>query len=167
MILLSERSNGANRATESRVPYMGGVMMLTKVLGHLGTIRVMFSLPCFCADSIYVVGDFNEWTPGATPLHRCMDGWCAEIELPAGCAYRYRYLVNNHRWLNDWHADCYVPNREGGDDSVIVTLLPHEMAGVEIICPYDGQPCMYELEVKHTEHIMMTLVCRCTRSNDV
>ncbi len=115
--------------------------MLTKQLGHLGTVRVRFSLPGFRARSIDVVGDFNAWTPGATPLRPCEQGWWVEMELPVGCAYRYRYLVDGNHWLNDWHADHYVPNDDGGDDSVVVTLLPHEMEQVEIICPYDGYPC--------------------------
>lgn len=118
-------------------------MMLTKEPGHPGSVRVLFSLPCFQAESIHVVGDFNAWIPGATPLRPCEYGWCVVLELPVGWAYRYRYLVNGSRWLNDWHADRYVPNTHGGDDSVVVTLLPHEMEGVEVVCPYDGHPCPY------------------------
>lgn len=116
-------------------------MMVTKQAGLSGTIRLFFALPCFRADTIHLVGDFNAWQPGATPLRLCKRGWCVGIELPVGCAYRYRYLLNGCRWLNDWHADGYLPNIHGGDDSVVVTLLPHEMDGVEVICPYDGLPC--------------------------
>ncbi|NJN66757.1 MAG: glycoside hydrolase family 13 [Chloroflexaceae bacterium] len=121
--------------------------MLTKEPGHSGTVRVTFSLPGFRAESIHVVGDFNNWAPGAAPLCPCEHGWCIGMELPVGCAYRYRYLVDGSRWLNDWNADGYVPNSYGGDDSVVVTLLPHEMEGVEVLCPYDGQPCPYALQV--------------------
>jgi hypothetical protein len=126
---------------------MGDAMMLTKERGQSETIRIIFSLPCFCAETISVVGDFNGWAPGATPLRPCEQGWYAEVELPVGCAYRYRYLVNKSRWLNDWHADHYIPNACGGDDSVVVTLLPHEMDGIEVCCPYDGQPCPHALQV--------------------
>ncbi len=122
-------------------------MMLTKEPGQTGIVRVIFSLPCFCAASIHVVGDFNAWMPRATPLRLCEQGWCVEMDLPIGCAYRYRYLMNESRWLNDWHADCYVPNAYGGDDSVVVTLLPPDIDNVEVLCPYDGQPCPYALQV--------------------
>ncbi len=125
-------------------------MMLTKEAGQPGTVRVIFSLPCFSVESIFVVGDFNEWKKGATPLRRCEQEWCVELELPVGCAYRYRYLVDESRWINDWEADRYLPNMFGGDDSVVVTLLPHEMEGVEVICPYDGQPCPHALQVIQT-----------------
>lgn len=122
-------------------------MMLTKEPAYPGTLRVIFSLPGFCVESIYVVGDFNAWVQGATPLSPCEQGWCVEVDLPVGCAYRYRYLVNGSRWINDWNADSYVPNQFGGDDSVVVTLLPHEMDCVDIYCPYDGQPCPYALRL--------------------
>lgn len=128
-------------------------MMLTRKPGQTGTVRVIFSLPCFRARSIDVVGDFNGWRPGATPLRPCEHGWSGETELPVGCAYRYRYLVDGCRWLNDWHADHYAPNLHGGHDSVVVTLLPHDLEGVVTSCPYDGQPCLDRLhKVSQDDH---------------
>ena len=49
--------------------------------------------------------------------------------LPPGRAYRFRYLLDGHRWENDWDADAYVPNGFGSDDSVVdltalATVLP-------------------------------------------
>ncbi len=109
------------------------------------TMRVCFSFPSFCAKSIALVGEFNAWNPYATPLHSYEQGWRVDLVLPMGCAYRYRYFVDGERWFNDWYADFYAPNPYGGDDSVVVTLLPYEMQHIEIICPYDHQPCSYAL----------------------
>jgi hypothetical protein len=39
--------------------------------------------------------------------------------LDAGRAYRFRYLLDDQRWENDWAADAYLPNSFGGDDSVV------------------------------------------------
>lgn len=122
-------------------------MMLTKEPGRPGTVRVIFSLPCFRAGSISVVGDFNAWDTTSVAMQPGHHQWRAGMHLPAGCAYRFRYLVNGTRWFNDWDADCYIPNEAGGDDSVVVTLLPHEMSGVMVLCPYDGKPCPYALRV--------------------
>ncbi len=42
------------------------------------------------------------------------------VELPAGASYRFRYLLDDSRWANDWAADDYVSNGYGSDDSVVV-----------------------------------------------
>ena len=45
--------------------------------------------------------------------------------MAAGRAYRFRYLLDGHRWENDWAADAYKPNDFGADDSVVdLTALP-------------------------------------------
>ena len=41
------------------------------------------------------------------------------LELENGRDYRFRYLVDENYWMNDWHADKYVQNAYGGDDSVV------------------------------------------------
>ena len=41
------------------------------------------------------------------------------VDLDAGRAYRFRYLLDGQRWDNDWAADAYVANDFGGDDSVV------------------------------------------------
>ena len=33
---------------------------------------------------------------------------------------RYRYLLDEERWENGWHADGYVPNPYGSEDSLVV-----------------------------------------------
>jgi hypothetical protein len=52
-------------------------------------------------------------------MQRGEDGFVAEVSLPAGRVYRFRYLLDGERWENDWAADAYVANEFGGDDSVI------------------------------------------------
>ena len=47
------------------------------------------------------------------------------VGLEAGRAYRFRYLLDGHRWDNDWAADAYEPNDFGAGDSVVdLTALP-------------------------------------------
>jgi hypothetical protein len=41
------------------------------------------------------------------------------MSLEPGRRYRYRYLADGERWINDWAADDYQPNPYGGDDSVV------------------------------------------------
>jgi 1,4-alpha-glucan branching enzyme len=98
--------------------------MVTKELCYPNKVRVTFTMPAgIWADTIHLVGDFNNWSTTATPLQLSEHGWSVSLELEAGRSYQYRYLINNTDWYNDWRADLYVPNEYGGDNSVVVTTI--------------------------------------------
>jgi hypothetical protein len=85
-----------------------------------GSVRVTFRLPhANRAERICVVGEFNAWCPTANPMHVEGDELVTEIVVQPGRSYRFRYLLDDERWENDWAADNYVPNEFGGDDSVL------------------------------------------------
>ncbi|MCK5505495.1 MAG: isoamylase early set domain-containing protein [Thermodesulfovibrionia bacterium] len=42
------------------------------------------------------------------------------LKLSRNREYRFRYLIDADRWENDWHADKYVPNSFGCDDSLVI-----------------------------------------------
>jgi hypothetical protein len=86
-----------------------------------GTVLVGFELPAaVSASTVSVCGDFNGWAAGSHPLNRLRDGsFRAEIALPAGDRWRFRYLLDGQRWENDWSADDYVPNGLGDDNSIV------------------------------------------------
>lgn len=86
-----------------------------------GSVLVAFGLPVAVqASSVVLVGDFNGWSREANPLAVQDDGsFRTELRLPAGQRSRFRYLLDGHRWENDWAADDYVPNGLGADDSVV------------------------------------------------
>ena len=85
-----------------------------------GKTSVTFELPGqVVADSAVVIGDFNGWQDGK-PMKRRRDGsFSATLRLDPG-RYRYRYLLDDERWENDWSADAYEPNGFGSDDSILV-----------------------------------------------
>ncbi len=96
--------------------------MLSKAFSRKGTsCKVTFRLSgAEVQVGASVLGDFNDWSPGAHPLRRRRDGtYSATVSLPAGRVYRFRYLVDDERWLNDEQADKLVPNRFGSLDSLI------------------------------------------------
>jgi 1,4-alpha-glucan branching enzyme len=85
--------------------------------------KVTFSLPRQVADLVntaYLVGDFNDWNTNATPMKRLKNGFTATLTLRHNTAYQFRYLLDGVRWENDWKADKYLPNRYGGENSVVV-----------------------------------------------
>jgi 1,4-alpha-glucan branching enzyme len=86
-----------------------------------GWVSVTFRVPAeAAADEVAVVGDFNEWNRHQHLLRPRGDGSHAlTLRLTTGRRYRFRYLLDDDRWQNDWQADDYVPNEYGGDDSVL------------------------------------------------
>ena len=65
-----------------------------------------------------MVGTFNNWKPGATPLTHVGGGkWVREISLdPGRCEYRF---VMDGPWIDDPKAKAYVPNPHGGRNAVL------------------------------------------------
>lgn len=72
-------------------------------------------------DSVHIVGDFNDWKNSATPMNKKGKTFEATLDLPLAEEFQFRYLLNEQEWHNDWHADRYVPNPFGGDNSVVST----------------------------------------------
>jgi len=68
-----------------------------------------------------VVGEFNEWNPGALPLKKRSNGsYTANVTLPAGQSYRFRYVSADGAWFNDEAADAYAVGNAGEEDCLIV-----------------------------------------------
>ncbi len=86
-------------------------------------VTVAFSDVC-------VVGDFNGWAKGQTPLQYVSssekDGhefrqYQGEADLEAGHIYEYHFLVDGiHRWA-DPDTPHKIPNAQGGENSVLET----------------------------------------------
>ena len=91
---------------------------------NVTTANVTISLPkaaVATAKTVVAVGDFNNWNvENATPLKKQKDGsFAATLELEAGKAYQYRFLLNGETWENAWDAPQYVASPFGGDNSVV------------------------------------------------
>jgi CHAD domain-containing protein len=103
---------------------------MIKSMDRGGTASVTFTLPgAVRATHVAVSGEWNDWSAGRDVMNRVGDGdFSLTIVLQAGRAYRFRYLLDGHRWENDWDADAYVPNGLGSDDSVVdltaLAILP-------------------------------------------
>lgn len=95
---------------------------MRKQPGRNGSCKVTVELPAEVgANEAHVCGDFNEWSTTATPLKRRTDGtFGVTVTLEAGRRYRFRFLLGDGQWENDWAADDYARNEFGGEDSVVV-----------------------------------------------
>jgi len=98
-------------------------MLKKQFLKTKDVVKVTFSLPeAVQGESVFLVGDFNNWDEVATPMKRQKNGsFTVTLDLDKSREYQFRYLVNSTEWHNDWQADKYVPNPYSGDNSVVVT----------------------------------------------
>lgn len=123
---VSEQKSSAATYTErkSYVSVKTETTGFTKQYLKNGKCNVTFRLPKAAAPdvrNIAIVGDFNDWNTVETPMERLKNGdFRITLTLTCGREYRFRYLIDGNRWENDWHADKYIPNAFGSDDSVVV-----------------------------------------------
>jgi len=81
-------------------------------------IKVTFAVVDLGAKQVSLSGEFNGWSPSATPMKRQEDGhWEATVDLAPG-RYQYKFVVDGH-WIPDPHAHENVWNRHGTLNSVV------------------------------------------------
>ena len=61
-------------------------------------------------------GEFFPWHL----LEKKKDTYQIELRLKPEQSYRFKYLIDNELWENDYAADEYIPNQFGTEDSVII-----------------------------------------------
>jgi hypothetical protein len=83
-------------------------------------LEVVLTLKRPDAREVCVIGSFNSWQPGATPMRRDPEGvWTARFFLPAG-RYVYKFLVDGKVRIPDPNADQREPDGFGGMNSILV-----------------------------------------------
>jgi 1,4-alpha-glucan branching enzyme len=90
--------------------------------GNGGALVVRFELAAPEARSVFLVGDFTEWSEqGLALTDREGDGlWEVTVKLQKGRAYSYNYLIDGEEWVVDPKASVNVDDGFGGKSSVIV-----------------------------------------------
>ena len=81
-------------------------------------VKVTFVVVDLGAKQVSLSGEFNGWSPNATPMKRHQDGhWETTVDLAPG-RYQYKFIVDGH-WIPDPHAHEKVWNRHGTLNSVV------------------------------------------------
>ena len=72
------------------------------------------------AETVHIVGDFNDWDETADPLKKLKNGsFKIALNLEQGKKYQFKYLIDGKEWINESEADLYIPNSFSGENSVI------------------------------------------------
>jgi hypothetical protein len=82
-------------------------------------VRHQFVLVAPDARSVSLVGDFNGWDSGATPLVRQGEAWTVELDLEPG-RHVYSFVVDGDEWVPDRSAPRAPEDDFGRPSSVIL-----------------------------------------------
>ncbi len=103
-----------------KMPEQVAVVAEAPMLSGAAKVKVTFVFPACqcCPKRVSLSGDFNGWSPDATPMQRYDDGhWETTIELAPG-RYEYKF-VRDGEWMPDLLARENVLNPHGTLNSVI------------------------------------------------
>jgi serine protease AprX len=83
--------------------------------------RLVFFYHDDSARRVSLAGDFNDWDATTTPFTKETSGiWRAEITPPpAAGSYRYKFIVDGFRWVEDPNNGVKEPDQFGGFNSIL------------------------------------------------
>lgn len=123
-LLLAVQGGGAPAAPDGPTLAAGDAPTAASPAAVVDTVQVVQFLIVAPAGArtVALVGDFNDWDVGATPLRAAGAGglWTVEVPLAAG-RHRYAFVVDDATWL----ADPSAPRAAGSDfgtPSSVVTV---------------------------------------------
>lgn len=98
-----------------------GEQAIRLVAPPYGREQVRLSIIAPDADSVMVAGDWNNWDSESQRLAKTGRGdeWSIELELESGKEYRYQFVIDGERWINDPSARMQVEDGFGGVNSIL------------------------------------------------
>ncbi len=118
-----------NRSTIKRILLPVAAMLilgisLFSILYRVGTpndeVTVRFVLTAPEANTVSLVGDFNNWKPTKLVLKDRKDGrWEITVKLKKGKVYTYNFLINGKQWIIDPNSYAIVDDGFGGKSSLL------------------------------------------------
>ncbi len=120
LITAAQSPKPAAQPEPIKLPEKAAVVAEAPMLSVVQKVKVTFVFPtCQCCPKrVSLSGDFNGWSPDATPMKQYDDGhWETTVELAPG-RYEYKF-VRDGEWMPDLLARENVLNPHGTLNSVI------------------------------------------------
>ncbi|ADT89275.1 isoamylase early set domain-containing protein [Vibrio sp. Vb2880] len=73
------------------------------------------------ASKVEIVADFLNWQPEPMKKVAKSSTFKFKTRLPKDAEFQFRYLLDAQEWVNDSHADQYIPNGFGEDNCLVKT----------------------------------------------
>lgn len=115
---------------ERQLAGLSGARMLplspaARVTGEAVPLPVQFTLRDVRAAQVALLGDFNGWSPSATPLEPgdVAGTWSVTIPLSAG-RHVYAFLIDGKTWMTDPRAQTSRDLDFGHANSVLIVQAP-------------------------------------------
>ena len=84
--------------------------------------HLVFSFHDHFAQRVGLAGDFNQWNAHLL-FRKEPDGiWRARISIPQSGRYRYKFVVDDNRWIDDPANGWKEPDSYGGFNSVVTVM---------------------------------------------
>lgn len=68
-----------------------------------------------------IVADFLDWHPEPMKKNTRSHTFKFKTRLPKDAEFQFRYLLDEHEWVNDPKADQYIPNGYGEENCLVST----------------------------------------------
>lgn len=100
-----------NEVTYGRNRFGNKVTVRQRIAG-----QALFWLPeNLSANKVYLSGNFNDWSPYATPMTKTDSGWVTQVKIVPG-KYFYKFIVDG-KWTEDKFNKISEPDGHGGKNS--------------------------------------------------
>lgn len=87
--------------------------------GASGRVLVQFVVQAPAAETVHVVGDFNDWQPTIPLTDPDGDGvWSGRVALAPG-VHEYMFVVDGSNWITDPNASSYQDDGFGQRNAVV------------------------------------------------
>lgn len=84
--------------------------------------KVTFTVPAENANTVAVVGSFNEWNVEATPLKKLKNGsFKGTVDLESGVSHEFRYVIDG-AYENEAEADGFAWSDFASAENSVLSL---------------------------------------------
>ncbi len=114
---MAKKTNTAEKSTKRTAKKTAEKKQTIEKSAEQGKKSIPFKIYAPEANSIYLVGDFNNWDQCSLAMKKREDGyWETYLELSPG-EYQYKYLIDG-KWENDVTEEM-IPNQFGTMNNII------------------------------------------------